>query len=97
VLVPALRLAEAYRQVDTARWSYVDVLGTLPDVVVAPVEHGHCPFLGGWARTLGTVDLAHAAMEAAANPIVPLMTAYRDTVTRVLPEEWPIIDVGHGS
>jgi hypothetical protein len=93
VLVPALCLAEAYRQTDTAGWSYVDILGTLPNVVVAPVEPGHCPFLGGWARTLGTMDLAHAAIETAANPIVPLMTAYRDVVTRALPKEWPIIDV----
>jgi len=44
------------------------------------------------ARTLG-LDTAHAAIEAAAHPVVPLMTSQRDLVSRFLPKEWPIIDV----
>jgi hypothetical protein len=93
VLVPALCLAEAYRRTETSGWSHVELLAALPNVVVAPVEHGDCPFLGGWARTLGSLDLAQATIEAATHPIVRLMTAHRDLVTRLLPEEWPIIDI----
>jgi hypothetical protein len=92
-LVPALCLAEAYRRIDTDGWSYVDILAMLPNVVVVPVQHGDCPFVGGWARALGSLDLAQATYETASNPLVPLMTAHRDLVGRVLPKQWPIIDV----
>jgi hypothetical protein len=93
VLVPVLCLVEAYRQIETAGWSYVDLLATLPNVVVAPVQLGDCPFLGGWARTLGSLDLTQAAYKTASNPVVPLMTAHRGLVTRVLSKDWPIIDI----
>jgi hypothetical protein len=39
------------------------------------------------------MDLAHAAIEAAAHPIVQLMTAQRRLLTELLPKEWPIIDI----
>lgn len=93
VLLPALCLAEAYRQINDDGWHYLDVLATLPNVVVAPVEHGHCAVMGGWARVVGGMDLAQAAIETAANPIVPLVTAHRELLTRILPKEWPIIDL----
>jgi hypothetical protein len=92
VLVPATCLASAYRDGLSVSWPYLDVLSSLPYVVVAPLEHDQCAVLGGWARSLG-LDLAHAAMEAAAHPIVPLMTAHRERVTEFLPKQWPIIDV----
>jgi hypothetical protein len=52
----------------------------------------YCAVLGGWARTLGLAT-AHAAIEAAAHAVVPLITSQRDLVTRFLPKQWPIIDV----
>jgi hypothetical protein len=92
VLVPATCLAAAYRHALNVSVPHLDVLSTLPYVVVTPLEHDHCLVLGGWARTLG-LDLAHAAIEAASHPIVRLMTAHRKQVTEFLPSEWPIIDV----
>jgi hypothetical protein len=92
VLLPALCLAEAYRRVEDDGWNLLSVLEDLPHVEVAPVERGLCLFLGGWSRTLGAMDLAHAAIEAAGRPMVPFMTAHRDEVSKVLPREWPILD-----
>jgi hypothetical protein len=92
VVLPALCLAEAYRQVDAEGANLLDLLADLPQVVVTPVERDLCPFLGGWGRTLESMDLAHAALEAAARPVVPLMTTRREKLARVLAREWPIID-----
>jgi hypothetical protein len=92
VLVPATCLAAAYRDAPAVSVPYLDILASLPYVVVAPLEHDHCSVLGGWAQSLG-LDLAHAAIETAAHPIVRLMTAHRKLVTEFLPKEWPIIDV----
>jgi hypothetical protein len=92
VLIPATCLAAAYRAVAGAGWPYLDVAASLPHVMVAPLEHDHCAVLGGWSRSLG-LDLAHAAIETAGHPIVPLLTSRRDLVTQFLPKEWPIIDL----
>jgi hypothetical protein len=92
VLIPATCLASAYQQVTNDGWDYLDVIANLEHSVVAPLTHEHCAVLGGWARTLG-LDTAHAAIEAAAHAVVPLMTSQRDLVTRFLPKDWPIIDV----
>ncbi len=92
-IVPALCFAQAYRESNRDSFHMLDVLGANPAVMVAPLEQGHCSVLGGWSRTLGSLDLAHAAVEAAANALVPIMTAHRDLVTRILPAEWPIIDI----
>jgi hypothetical protein len=92
VLLPALCLAEAYRRVDTVGANLLELLADLPHVDVTPVERDLCPFLGGWSRTLGAMDLAHAAIEAAGWPSALFMTTHRQEVTRVLPKEWPIVD-----
>ena len=92
VLVPATCLASAYRDVDGARWDLLDVLAGLAHVVIAPLERDHCAVLGGWARVLG-LDTAQAATEAATQAVTPLMTAHRESVTRFLPKDWPILDV----
>jgi hypothetical protein len=92
VLIPAICLATAYQRAQNDEWHYLDVLTSLDRAVVAPLTQEQCPVLGGWARTLG-LDTAHAAIEAASNPIVPLMTSHRSLVTRFLPRERPIIDV----
>ena len=92
VIIPATCLASAYRQVPDDGWDYLDVIAGLQHVVVAALTHRYCAVLGGWARTLG-LDTAHAAIEAAAHAIVPLMTSHRDLVTRFLPVGWPIVVV----
>jgi hypothetical protein len=92
VLIPATCLAAAYQGVPPSRVDYLDIAAALPHVVVSPLDQDACPFIGGWARTLG-LDLAHAAVEAASHPLTPLMTAHRDRVTQYLPKEWPILDV----
>jgi len=92
VLIPAACLATAYRDVNADGWPLLDIITNLPHSIVSPLEGEDCPVLGGWARTLG-LDTAHAAIEAAAHPVVPLMTSQRDLVSQFLPKEWPIIDV----
>ncbi|GHJ14370.1 MULTISPECIES: hypothetical protein [unclassified Micromonospora] len=92
VLVPALCLAEAYRRVTTDGWRLLDILGDLDQVVVAPVAHDMCMFLGGWSRTLGSMDLAQTALEAA-RATTPIMTDRRELLGEVLPKEWPVIDL----
>lgn len=62
-------------------------------MVVDPLARADCPFVGGRARTLEAMDVAHAALAAAANPVVPVMTSLGDLFGRVLPKEWPIIEV----
>jgi hypothetical protein len=91
VLVPATCLAQAYREADAVTFHLLDVLADLPNVVVAPLERGHCSVLGGWARALGSLDLAHAVIETAAHPIVPLVTSRADLATSILPAAWPMI------
>jgi hypothetical protein len=92
VIIPGLCLAAAYRQVSTDGWPLLDILGDLEQVVVTPVEHDMCMFLGGWSRTLGGMDLAQAALEAA-RATTPIMTDRREPLGEVLPKEWPIIDL----
>lgn len=93
VMLPALCLAEAYRRVDGDGWYYLEVLTNHPVTVVGPVDAELCPILGGWSRTLGRLDLAHAALEAAAHPSADLMTSERALVTTMLPNERQIVDV----
>jgi hypothetical protein len=91
-VVPAACLAAAYRDVDVAAWDMIDLLVSHPHVQVAPLEGYQCPVLGDWARVLG-LQLAHAAIESASHSVTPLMTEHRDLIARVLPHQWPIIDL----
>ncbi|MEO3779748.1 hypothetical protein ABGB16_23485 [Micromonospora sp. B11E3] len=92
VIIPTLCLAAAYRQVTSDGWPLLDIVGDLEQVVVTPVEHDMCAILGGWSRSLGSTDLAQAAMEAA-RATTPIMTDRRELLGEVLPKEWPIIDL----
>jgi hypothetical protein len=92
VVLPALCLADAYRQADAEAAAMLDVMRDLPQIVVTPVDQGDCAVLGGWTGLVGRLDLAHAMIHAAAAH-VPLVTADRELAVRILPEEWPIIDV----
>jgi hypothetical protein len=92
VLIPATCLASAYRDVDDIGSNMLDLIASLDHSMVSALERDHCAVLGGWARTLG-LDTAHAAIEAATHAVAPLMTSKRDLVSRLLPKEWPIIDI----
>jgi hypothetical protein len=92
VLVPSLCLATAYQNLTSDGWPVLDVLVDLPHVDVTPVDADMCAVLGGWARTLG-MDLAQAAMKAADNAVVPIVTNRGHLVTQVLAKGWPIIDL----
>jgi hypothetical protein len=93
VVVPALCLAEAYRRTDSEGWHMLDVLAVHPSVVVTPVERDMCSVLGGWSRTMRTMDLAQAAIEAASRPMAPVMTDKPELVRKHLPEEWPVVEL----
>ncbi|MDO3683994.1 hypothetical protein [Micromonospora sp. C28ISP2-4] len=92
VIVPALCLAEAYRQVAVDGWRLLDILADLDHVVVTPVAQDMCMLLGGWSRTLLSMDLAQVALEAA-RATTPIMGDRRELLGEVLPKEWPIIDL----
>jgi predicted nucleic acid-binding protein len=97
VVVPGLCLAEAFRRIDSEGWVLLEVLESLPAVDITPVNTEDCRVMGGFARKLRSKHLAHAVIEATAfsalGDAVPIMTADRDLVARVLPKEWPIIDL----
>ncbi|WP_327034299.1 hypothetical protein [Micromonospora ureilytica] len=94
VLVPALCLVGAHEQATTEQWEMLELLGALPQVQITPVEPEMCSYLGGWSRRMaGHTDLAQLAMDAAAHPLVPIMTDRRELLGEVLPKEWPIIDL----
>ncbi|MBC8990946.1 hypothetical protein H9X95_12375 [Micromonospora chalcea] len=94
VLVPALCLAHANQQATAPQWELLELLAALPQVQITPVEPDMCAYLGGWSRRMtGRMDLAQLAMEAAANPLVPIVTDRRELLGEVLPKEWPIIDL----
>ncbi|WFE52203.1 hypothetical protein [Micromonospora sp. WMMD1155] len=94
VLVPALCLAHAHERVAPAQWEMLELLVALPHVQVTSVEANMCGYLGGWSRRMeGRMDLAQLAMDAAAHPLVPIMTDRRELLGEVLPKEWPIIDL----
>jgi len=92
VVVPAACLATAYRDVESDGADLLDLLAGLEHVAVTPLTPEHCAVAGVWSRILG-LDTAHAAIEAASNPVTPLMTEHRSLVTRFLPKTWPIVDV----
>jgi hypothetical protein len=94
VLVPALCLALAHQQATASQWEMLEVLAGLPHIRITPVEADMCSMLGGWSRRLaGQLDLAQLAMDAAAHPLVPILTDRRELLGEVLPKEWPIIDL----
>lgn len=91
-VIPSLCLATAYRDAPAGSADLLDLITARPQALVPSFDREHCAVAGGWARVLG-LDTTHAAMEAAASGVVPLMTDKRDLVTQFLAQEWPIIDV----
>lgn len=93
LIVPVLCLAEAYRTAGgDERIHLLDVLGAQPTVRITPVNNDDGPILGGWSGVLGSFDLAHAVLETATHH-VPLITSRRKEVVRILPEEWPVMEI----
>ena len=92
IVIPSTCLATAYDRVPSPGAKLLDLMAGLPHVRVTPLEWDHCAVVGGWARTLG-LDTAHAAMEAAAHGVVPLLTGQRARLGEILPVDWPIIDI----
>ena len=72
-LVPATCLSEAYWSVVDDDEPMLDIFRTLPQIRVAPLEPGDALAVGGLARFLGSLGMAHACLLAAAMQI-PLMT-----------------------
>ncbi len=73
--------------------TYLELLAALPNISVPGIEASDCQFLGGFAKSLGSLHLSHAVLEAASSPTTYLVTSRRDLVTKILPSEWPLIDV----
>lgn len=73
-VVPALCLSEAYWMADRGDEAMLDVFRTLPQVEIVSLDPGDAPAVGGLARFLGTLGMAHACLLAAVLR-VPLMTA----------------------
>jgi hypothetical protein len=93
VLVPVLCLAEAYRRVRTDGANLLDIVQGIDHIVVTPVEQDMASVLGGFTNQLGRMDVAQLVITAAEHSLVPVMTSERKLITRILPDEWPIIDL----
>lgn len=93
VIVPALCLAEAHRRGTSEDVPYLELLASLPHVTVPGISVDDCLFLGGFAKTVGSLHLSHAVIEAARSPETQLITSARELVTRILPREWPVFDI----
>ncbi|MGH3656085.1 MAG: hypothetical protein ACRDUA_05455 [Micromonosporaceae bacterium] len=92
VFVPVLCLAEAYRHAGTEGALMLDLLVTIDNVVVTPVEPDMAPILGGFTSTVGRADIAQVVITAAERR-ARIMTSERHLVTQILPKEWPIIEL----
>ncbi|MEU4529681.1 hypothetical protein AB0F49_15760 [Micromonospora ureilytica] len=92
VVIPAGCLASAYRQTPQEGWWVLDLLASLRPTRVRALTADCSAALGLWLRSVPSMDLAQAAMEAA-RAITPIMTDRRELLGEVLPKEWPIIDL----
>lgn len=91
--MPVLCLAEAYRRVRTDGANLLDIVQGIDHIVVTPVEQDMASVLGGFTNQLGRMDVAQLVITAAELTLVPVMTSERKLITRILPDEWPIIDL----
>jgi hypothetical protein len=92
VLVPATCLAEAHRRLNDAEDALLAVFSTIPCVEVGPLLPSQAVEIGVAARTSGGIDAGHAAVEAVARE-AQLATQDVVTMSRLLPPDWPIIEV----
>jgi len=90
-LVPATCLAEAYRVLPGSESQLLGVLASVSSVGLAPLGGDQAVDVGTSAHDIG-IDLAHAAAEAIAHD-AQLATQHRVVLDRLLPPDWPILDV----
>jgi hypothetical protein len=94
VIVPLICVMEAHRRVEGDGHNLIDLLVSLNNVETPPVGLDECVFIGGWARALGSLDLAHAVLETASRPVIPIMTGEPKAVQQILAPGWPIVELG---
>lgn len=85
-LVPATCLSEAYWAVADVGEPMLDIFRTLPQIRIAPLAPGDAAAVGGLARFLGSLGMAHACLLAAAMQ-TPLMTAEPALASKMLRPE----------
>lgn len=91
-LIPATCLAEAHRHLADGEDELLTILSTIPCVELSPLLPEQSAKVGGAARTGGGIDAGHAALEAIARE-AQLATQDVVTMSRLLPPDWPIIEV----
>jgi hypothetical protein len=92
VLVPATCLAEASRQVRDEDEAMVTILTGAPCVALAPLTADQAIEVGAVVRGSNSVDLGHAAVEAIGHG-AQLATQHVAETSRLLPEDWPVIEL----
>jgi rRNA-processing protein FCF1 len=92
VLVPAACLAEANRQLPQGQDAVLGVLVGITNVEVASLPAEDAIDVGATARSASGIDLGHAAVEAVRHE-AQLATQDGATMSRLLPYDWPIIEV----
>lgn len=91
-LVPAACLAQAYRLAETGQDALLGVLTTVPCVTLAPLDPDDAGAVGAAARPASGVDAGHAVIEAVRHE-AQVATREANAVGRLLPPDWPIIEV----
>jgi hypothetical protein len=92
VLIPATCLAEAHRRLTDGGDAVLQILSTIPCIEFGPLLPSQAVEVGVAARMGGSVDAGHAAVEAAGRN-AQLATQDAATMSRLLPPNWPIIEV----
>lgn len=91
-LIPAACLAEAHRRLFDGEDGLLAIMSTIPCVELSPLLPDQTAEVGVAARKGGGVDAGHAAVEAVARE-AQLATQDLVTMSRLLPPDWPIIEV----
>ena len=91
-LIPAACLAEAHRRSTEGADALLSIIATIPCVEHTGLSPDQAPDVGVLARRGGGVDVGHAVAEAIARG-AQLVTQDGVTVSRLLPPDWPIIEV----
>jgi predicted nucleic acid-binding protein len=91
-LVPATCLAEAHRRLTGGDEALLSILSNIPCVEHAPLSPDQASDVGMLARRGGGIDLGHAAAMAVAHQ-AQLVSQDVLTMSRLLPPDWPILEV----
>lgn len=91
IVVPSPCLVEAYAEVSPEGALLLDVLRSLPVVTIPALAANDVGIVGGMARQMERLGLAHAVIEAITHRVI-LVTADGLSAARLL-EDWQIWDV----